>query len=189
MTDTVLRNRDIDSGNVSPDRFGRPFVYGAIGFLAYATSSNPTAEALSSTTDATAGHVYNASGSGLPGGALAGFGSVALVLTAGTIEVPRDGYYRLKLWLTNVTAASNSGVFLFAIQKNAAALTNVRSIGWTNAAAVLPGVHGHTESVVSLAKGDLIRAVFTGSVGGIVTVGTGELSVEQVTDATAYTPV
>ncbi len=179
MTDVVLRNRDIDSGQVSPDRFGKPLVRGAIGFLTYATSSNPTAEALSSTTDATAGHVYSETS----------IGGVTLSLTAGTIAVPRDGTYMLQLVLTNVTAASNSGVFLFAIQKNAAALTNVKSIGWTNAAAILPGVHGVANGTVALVKGDLIRAVFTGSTGGIVTIGTGSLSVEMLSDATAFTQV
>lgn len=179
MTETLLRNRDFDTGQPSPDRFGMPLVRGAIGFLTYATSSNPTAEALSSTTDATAGHVYSETS----------IGGVTLSLTAGTIAVPRDGVYMVKLILTNVTSASNSGVFNFAIQKNAAALTNVKNIQWTNAAAVLPGVHGVTEGTISLVKGDLIRAVFTGSVGGIVTVGTGSLSVEMKADATAYTQV
>ncbi len=178
MTDVILRNRDIDSGTVSPDRFGAPLIRGAIGFLTYATSSNPTAEALSSTTDATAGHVYSETATG-----------VTLSLTAGTLAVPRDGIYMLELVLTNVTAASNSGVFLFAIQKNAAALTNIKSIGWTNAAAILPGVHGTTKGTVALVKGDLIRAVFTGSTGGIVTIGTGSLSITQVSDATAFTQV
>lgn len=179
MTDVLLRNRDIDSGQVSPDRFGKPLVLGAIGFLTYATSSNPTAEALSSTTDATAGHVFSENS----------IGGVTLSLTAGTIAVPRDGNYRLRLELVNVTAASNSGVFTFALQKNAAALTNAKQILWTNAAAVLPGVHGSTSTVVSLVKGDLIRAVFTGSVGGIVTIGSGCLSVEMLSDATVFTQV
>ncbi len=179
MTDVVLRNRDIDSGAVSPDRFGKPLVLGTIGFLTYATSSNPTAEALSSTTDATGGHVFSENS----------IGGVTLSLTAGTIAVPRDGNYRLQLTLTNVTAASNSGVFSFILQKNSAALTNTKTVGWTNAAAILPGVHGVAVGVVSLVKGDLIRAVFTGSVGGIVTIGAGSLSVEMLSDATAFTQV
>ena len=179
MTDVVLRNRDIDTGQPSPDRFGKPLVFGAIGFLTYATSANPTTEALSSTTDANAGHVFSENS----------IGGVTLSLTAGTIAVPRDGNYRVKLNLVNVTAASNSGVFTFALQKNSAALTNAKQILWTNAAAVLPGVHGHTDPVIALVKGDLIRAVVTGTVGGVITIGSGCLSVEMLSDATVFTQV
>lgn len=167
----LLLNRSLDDSKVHPDKLGKPLVVGAIGFLTYATSANPTAEALNSTVDATAGHVFSEIALGC-----------TLSLTAGTIAVPRDGVYRLNLDLMNVTAASNSGVFTFALQKNAAALTNAKEIKWTNAAAVLPGQSARTTTMVSLVKGDLIRAVITGTVGGIITIGGGSLSVEMLGD-------
>lgn len=178
MTDVVLRNRDIDTSGVSPDRFGAPLIRGCIGFLTYATTANPTAEALSSTTDAVAGHVFSENAIG-----------VTLSLTAGTVLAPRDGNYLLKLVLTNVTAASNSANIAFSIQKNAAALTNVKTVSWINAAAILPGLAGSNETVVSLVKGDLIRVVVTGSTGGVITIGNGSLSMTMVSDATVFSQV
>jgi hypothetical protein len=167
----MLLDRAYEDSRVHPDKLGAPLVLGTIGFLTYATTANPTAEALSSTTDAVAGHVFEENAIGC-----------TVSLSAGTIAVPRNGVYMLRLELTNVTAASNSGVFAFSLQKNAAALTNVKTIGWTNAAAVLPGVHGSCTARVSLAKGDLIRAVITGSVGGVITIGNGSLCVQMLGD-------
>lgn len=168
---SILLSRAYDDSGVQPQLFGTPLVLGEIGFLTYATSANPTNEALSSTTDATAGHVFSAN-------AL----DVTVSLTAGTITVARSGLYELALELTNVTAASNSAVIAFILQKNSAALTNDKRIAWTNAAAVLPGLAGRTSARVSLVAGDVVRAVFTGSVGGIVTVGQGSLSVKMLAD-------
>lgn len=173
MTETLMLDRDRDSGTIHPDKFGCPLVIGTIGFLTYATTANPTAEALTSTTDATAGHVFSENA----------IGGAVLSLTAGTIALPRDGTYELELLLTNVTAASNSGVFAFSLQKNAAALTNAKVLGWTNAAAVLPGVHGVQRARISCVKGDLIRAVITGSVGGVITIGSGSLSARMLADS------
>ncbi len=179
MTEVLLRNRDFDTGQMSPDRFGRPFVLGTIGFLTYATSADPTNEALSSTTDANAGHVFNENT----------IGGVTLSLTAGTITVPRDGNYRVTLILTGVTAASNSANIAFILQKGTLALTNTKRIAWINAVAILPGLAGMQSTVIALVKGDAIRAVFTGSVGGVVTINNGSLSVEHVSDATIPTQV
>lgn len=168
----MLLNRAYDDSRVDPQKMGAPLVLGTIGFLTYATSANPTAEALSSTTDSTAGHVFSENAI-----------NCTLSLSAGTIAVPRDGIYLIRLELTNVTAASNSANISFILQKNAAALTNTKTINWINAAAVLPGLAGSCTARVSLVKGDLIRAVFTGSVGGVVTIGNGSLCVQMLGDA------
>lgn len=173
MADTVLRTRNLETSTINPDGQGSPLVLGTIGFLTYATTANPTAEALSSTTDAVAGHVFSENAVG-----------VTLSLTAGTLAAPRDGIFECTLQLTNVTAASNSGVISFSIQKNAAALTNAKTIGWTNAAAILPGLAGSNTARISLVKGDLIRAVVTGTTGGILTIGNGSLSIMMLSDAT-----
>lgn len=167
----LLLNRALDDSKVHPDKLGAPLVVGAIGFLTYATTSNPTAEAMNSTVDAGAGHVFSELALGC-----------TLSLTAGTIAVPRDGVYRLNFDAMNVTAASNSGVFTFELQKNAANLTNRKQATWTNAAAVLPGLTTRITTMVSLVKGDLIRMVVTGTTGGIITVGGGSLSVEMLGD-------
>ncbi|MCC6767348.1 MAG: hypothetical protein IT293_22085, partial [Deltaproteobacteria bacterium] len=50
----LLLNRALDDSKVHPDKLGKPLVVGAIGFLTYATTANPTTEALNSTVDATA---------------------------------------------------------------------------------------------------------------------------------------
>lgn len=169
---TILLNRAFDDSITSPDKFGTPLVLGEIGFLTYATSSNPTNEVLSSTTDAGAGHVFSANASS----------GVTVSLTAGTLTALRGGTVELVLELTNVTAASNSAVIAFILQKNSAALTNDKRIAWTNAAAVLPGIAGRTSARITCVAGDVFRAVFTGSVGGIVTVGQGSLSLRMLAD-------
>ena len=168
----ILLSRAFDDSVRNSDKFGKPLVFGAIGFLTYATTANPTAEAMNSTVDAGAGHVFSELALG-----------TTLSLTAGTITVARAGYYRLRLGMMNVTAASNSGVFTFAIQKNSAALTNAKNISWTNAAAILPGLSASNETVVALLAGDVIRAVVTGTTGGVITVGGGSLTVEMLADA------
>lgn len=179
MTDVILRNRDIDSGLPSPDRFGAPLVKGCIGFLAYATSANPTAEALSSTTDATAGHVFSENA----------IGGTTLSLTAGTILCPRDGNYEIVLNLATVSSASASGVMEFFLQKNAAALTNAKSTKLLQPAVAANFMSASVRTTVALVKGDLVRCVVTGTTGGVITIATGSLSITMLSDATVYTQV
>lgn len=167
----ILLNRAYDDSLVNPDKFGKPLVLGIIGFASYATSSNPTAEVLSSTTDGTAGHVVSEQ-------AL----DCTLSLTAGTITVPRGGTYRIRLNLATVSAASASGVMEFFLQKNAAALTVAKSTKLLQPAVNANFMSATVETVITLVANDAIRAVVTGTVGGIITITTGSLSVEQLAD-------
>lgn len=178
MVDTVLRTRDSNSGQINPDAQGAPLVSGVIGFAAYATTANPTAEALNSTVDSTAGHVFSELAAGY-----------TLSLTAGTIAVPRDGTYLIRLNLATVSSASASGVMEFFLQKNAAALTIPRSTKLLQPAVAANFMSGTVETRIVLVKGDLIRAVVTGTTGGVITIATGSLSVEQVADAANPTQV
>lgn len=172
MTDTVLRTRDLNSGAMNPDAQGAPLVMGSIGFAAYATTANPTAEGLNSTVDSTSGHVVSETALGC-----------TVSLTAGTITVPRDGTYRLRLNLATVSSASASGVMEFFLQKNAAALTVPRSTKLLQPAVAANFMSATVECVISLVKGDAIRAVVTGTTGGVITIATGSLSVQQLADA------
>lgn len=173
MTDVVLRNRDIDSGIVSPDRFGRPLVLGEIALVAWASASNPTDE------------VIDQSGAQLV--SLNALG-VTLDLTNGTLEAPRDGRYEFRLELFTVSSASASGVMEFFAQKNTAALSTVLSCKLLQPDVAANFMYTGFSRVLSLVKGDKMRCVVTGSVGGIITVARGCMRLMQVSDSTAYTP-
>lgn len=167
----MLLNRAYDDSKVHPDKLGKPLVCGAIGFLAYATTANPTAEALNATVDATAGHVFSELALGC-----------TLSLANGTIAAPRSGVYRARLNLDTVSSASASGVMEFFLQKNAAALTNVKSTKLLQPAVAANFMSASVETVISLAKGDLIRATVTGTVGGVITIAGGSLVLEMLGD-------
>lgn len=176
MSDTVLRARDLNSSQVNPDAQGMPLIYGCCGMLAYATTANPTAELLSSTQGSTAFFSESAVG-------------VTISLTAGTLAAPRDGIYRLRLELGTVSSASASGVMEFFLQKNSAALTNAKSVKLLQPAVAANFMSGSVSATVSLVKGDLIRAVVTGTTGGVITIATGSLSIQMLADAANATQV
>jgi hypothetical protein len=174
MTDVVLRNRDIDTSGVSPDRFGAPLVLGSIAFESWASAANPTDEVL----DQATAQLVTEQAVG-----------VTISLANGTIAVPRDGVYEIELVLSKVSSASASGVMNFTIQKNAAALTPSITLGLLQPAVVSNHMSAHAKGFATLVKGDLIRATVTGTVGGVITVASGRLVVRQVSDSTVFTQV
>ncbi len=174
MVDVVLRNRDIDSGQVSPDRFGAPFVCGSIAYVSWVSASDPTAEVLDQSTAQLVSELAQ---------------GVTLNLTNGTIEVLRDGVYEMELVLAKFSSASASGIMNFTIQKNSAALTNTITCGVLQPAVAANHMSAGCKGVAALVKGDLIRVVFTGSVGGVMTLVSGRLIVRQRSDASAFSQV
>lgn len=172
MTDVILRSRNIDDSKVNPDGFGKPLVLGEIGFVAWASAANPTDEVL----DQNGAQLINLNEIG-----------VDVNLTNGTLEAPRDGRYRVRLNLFTVSAASASGLMEFFVQKNSAALSDVLSTKLLQPAVAANFMSASCERVLSLVKGDLMRVVVTGSVGGVITIARGSFSLEMLSDATAYT--
>lgn len=162
----LLLNRALDDSKIHPDKLGKPLVLGQLAFTAWASASNPTAEVLD--------------GSGVS--SLSELGCTNST-TNGTITVPRDGLYRLVLNLGKVSSASASGVMDFTIQKNSAALSPTScTLGLLQPAVVNNSMSARCEQVIALVKGDVIRAVVTGTVGGIITIAAGTLSVEMLGD-------
>lgn len=173
MTDTQKLLRDVD-GKLHPDRFGDSLVCGSIAFASWASAANPTAEVL----DQSASQLVTEIEKG-----------VTHNLTNGTIEILRDGIYSLELNLSKVSAALASGVMDFSIQKNAAALSPTITCGLLQPAVANNHMAACAFGYATLAKGDLIRAVVTGTVGGVITVASGRLVVRQVSDTTNPTQV
>ena len=163
----LLLNRALDDSNVHPDKLGAPLVLGEIASVAWVSAANPTLEVLDQSTAQLVS--VNAIG-------------CTLDLTNGTIAAPRDGLYRAKLVLSQVSAASASGVMEFFIQKNSAAMSQACSTKLLQPAVAANFMSASCERVLSLVKGDLIRVVVTGTVGGVITVTTGTLSLEMLGD-------
>lgn len=161
----LLLNRSLDDSKVHPDKLGKPLVIGQLRFKTWASAANPTAEVLD--------------GTGVT--SLVALGTTNTT-TAGTIDVPRDGVYRLRLALGQVSSASASGVMTFALQNNSAALSAPCILKLLQPAVAANFMSGVCEQVVSLVKGDSIRAVVTGTVGGVITVEEGVLTVEMLGD-------
>ena len=174
MTDIVLRNRDIDSGIVSPDRFGAPLVGCSIAFANWASAANPTAEVL----DQSTAQLVTVMSQG-----------VTVDLTTGTVTIIRDGYYDIELILSKVSAASASGVMDFTVQKNSASLTPSITLGLLQPAVVNNHMAGSCKDCIALVKGDVLRNVVTGTTGGVITIAAGRFIVRQRSDATAFSQV
>ena len=89
----LLLNRALDDSKVHPDKLGAPLVLGEIAYVAWVSAANPTLDVLDQSTAQLVS--VNAIG-------------CTLDLTNGTIAAPRDGLYRAKLVLSQVSAASAS---------------------------------------------------------------------------------
>lgn len=168
MADTILHSRNKDDSKINPDNYGSPLVIGEFALVAWVSAANPTAEVV----DQATAQLVAVQAKGC-----------TLDLTAGTITVPRDGTYRIGLTLAKVSSASASGVMDFSVQKNSAALTPALTLGLLQPAVVNNFMNASLERTVELVKGDVLRVVVTGTVGGIITVAAGGFSVRQVADA------
>lgn len=169
MADVVLVNRDPDDGRLDPNGLGAPLVCGEIALVAWASAANPTAEVL----DQATAQLVTTLAQG-----------VTIDLTAGTITILRAGNYELSLNLSKVSSASASGVMDFSFQKNGSALVPAVTLGLLQPAVAANSMSAHAIGVVPLVAGDVIRAVVTGTVGGVITVASGRIRVRMLSDAT-----
>ena len=174
MTDVIQRTRNIDDSKVNPDSFGVPLVCGSIQLASWVSASDPTAEVLDQSTAQLVTELDQ---------------GVTIDLTTGTIQCDRAGIYELELVLSKFSSASASGVMNFTIQKNSSALTPTITCGVLQPAVAANHMSAGCKGYATLAVGDLIRVVVTGSVGGVITIVSGRIIVRQVSDATLYTTV
>lgn len=172
MADTVLLSRNKDDSKVNPDLYGKPLVLGEIAFASWVSATDPTAEVL----DQASAQLVTVQEKG-----------VTLDLTAGTITVARSGTYLCRLSLSKVSSASVSGVMDFTIQKNSAALSPSITLGLLQPAVANNSMNGSCEGRIDLVKGDVLRCVVTGTIGGIITVTAGRFCVEMLADASNFT--
>lgn len=140
------------------------------GGTAFASASNPTAEVI----DGTGVAAGNSSG-------------LTMSATTGLITVRRPGLYLVYLSIGQISSASASGVITLAVQKNTAAVAPRITAKLLQPAVVDNFMSANCMRVVSLTKGDTIRAVVTGTTGGIITIEEGVLGVCQLLDLPAVT--
>jgi hypothetical protein len=156
---------NIDGGIVAPGVNATP-AFGSLiigGGTAFASASNPSAEVID--------------GTGVAAGA--SFGTT-VDATAGTVTIVRPGRYKVGLTLSDYSSGTASGNVQFDVQVNgAAAASRLQAI---RVAATAKDGLVLGPKVLTLAKGDVIRAVVTSAAGTVQTVTEGILLVEQVAD-------
>lgn len=148
--------------NADPD-FIDVFVEG------WASAANPTAEVV----DTAAAELVLGESYGM-----------TLALATGLITVVRPGRYLVGFDFGQVSSASASGVIEFQIQKNSANLTNTCLSKVLQPAVAANFMSMNACRVLTLAKGDTIRVVCTGTVGGVVTITRGCIYAQQLSDGT-----
>jgi hypothetical protein len=139
------------------------------GAASYATSANPTAEVVS--TAVSANISANASKFG-----------PTLAAAAGTITIARPGTYLVYVNIADADPASASGVMTFEVQKGGAALSpRLRAKAIATATGVF-SLNLSAMRIVTLAGGDVLRLVVTGTTGGVISIVDGSWGVVQLTD-------
>lgn len=134
---------------------------------AWASASNPTAEVV----DTAAAELVLGESYGM-----------TLALATGLITVNRPGRYLVGFNFGQVSSASASGVIEFQLQKNSANLSNTCLAKILEPAVAANFVSMAASRVLTLAKGDTLRVVCTGTVGGIITVQRGNIYAMQLSD-------
>ena len=165
----MTRVRMNDDGGLVPPGMNADGDYGTLrigGGTDFDTASNPTNEVID--------------GTGVAAGLAFG---CTLDATAGTITVNRTGVYELYLNLSEVSAASASGVITANLQKNSAAFSPPITGKLLQPAVAANFMDLNVRRIVSLVKNDVIRAVLTGTTGGVIKVEHGELGLVQLSDA------
>lgn len=135
---------------------------------AFASASNPTAA--------------DVKGTGVVAGASYG---VTLDATNGLLTVKRPGTYEVGFAMGQISSASASGVITLELQKNAASLSK-KCISKILEPAVGNNfmAMGNSQIVTGVAAGDVFKLVITGTVGGVITITEGSITVKQLADAT-----
>jgi len=164
----MTRVRLNDDGGLASPGLNADGDYGSLrigGGTDFDTASDPTNEVID--------------GTGVAAGLAFG---CAVDATAGTITISRPGVYRLDLNLSEVSSASASGVITVSLQKNGAAFSPPITGKLLQPAVAANFMDLNIRRIVSLTKNDTVRAVVTGTTGGVIKVEHGELSVEQLSD-------
>ena len=165
----MTRVRVNGDGGLAPPGLNADGVYGVLnigGGTDFDTAANPTDEVID--------------GTGVAAGVAFG---CTLDAAAGTITVSRPGVYELDLNLSEISSASASGVITANLQKNSAAFSPVITGKLLQPAVAANFMDLNIRRIVTLAKGDVIRAVLTGTVGGVIKIENGSLMVKQLTDS------
>lgn len=136
------------------------------GGTAFASGADPTAEVID--------------GTGVAAGRSNG---AVLSATAGTITIERSGVYDVGFMLQDIAPASASGVMTVELQKDSAAFTQRVRAKTIAPAAAANSVCMFASQRVHLERGAVLRAVITGTVGGIITIADGVIYAHQVPDA------
>lgn len=153
--------------NADPD-FAELTIGGGTPFVT--TVINPTAEVVL--------------GAGVAAGLVQGITQAA---ATGLLTIRRPGLYLVYLSLGQISAALSSGVITLAVQKNSASLAPRMQGVLLQPAVAANFMSFSSHRVVSLTKGDTLRVVITGTVGGFITITEGVLGCVQLSDLPAVT--